>query len=114
MLALFEYESEKGRYPHSFEELEMEFAEDEYYPGMIRRLWWLGTINGKVPEPWILLHPGSAETALSDEPVIVSPVIAGEGMVVVGYGDSSVRSVRVENLAEVLRQGGTEESEGGR
>jgi hypothetical protein len=101
MLALFEFETEKDRYPYSFEELEMEF-EDESYSGMIRQLWWLNTNNGKVPEPWILLHPGSSTTALSDEPVIVSPVIAGEGMVVVGYGDASVKSIRQENLGVVL------------
>ena len=113
MMALFEYETEMGRYPHSFGELEMEL-EDEYHPGMIRRLWWLNTINGKVPEPWILLRPGSSGVALDDEPVIVSPVIAGEGMVVVGYGDSSVRRIHADKLKEVLGHGRAEESEDGR
>lgn len=111
MMALLEYENENGRYPHTFEELEMEAGE---YSGMIRRLWWLDTRDGKVPEPWILLRPGSSEVAMKDEPVIVSPVIAGEGMVVVGYGDFTVRRIRVENLAEVISQDGTGESGGGR
>lgn len=110
MMALLDYGNENGRYPHTFEELEMEYGE---YSG-IRRLWWLDTRDGKVPEPWILLRPGSSEVALDDEPVIVSPVIAGEGTVVVGYGDSSVRRIHADKLKEVLGHGRTEESEGGR
>ena len=109
MLALAEYENDMGRHPRSFEELEL-----DYHPGVIRQLWWLETRDGKVPEPWILLRPGSSEVALDDEPVIVSPVIAGEGMVVVGYGDSSVRRIHADKLKEVLGQVGAEESEGGR
>jgi hypothetical protein len=116
MFGLLEYENEKGRYPHTFEELEMEL-EAGYYPGMFRRLWWLWSLDtrdGKVPEPWILLRPGSSEVALNDEPVIVSPVIVREGMVVLGYGDCSVRSIRAEKLNEVLAQGKAAESEVGR
>ena len=104
MMALLEYETENGRYPNSFEELEFEL---EAYTRSIRRLWWLDTRDGKVPEPWILLRPGSSETFLGVVPVIVSPVIAGEGMVVVGYGDCSVRSIPVEKLAEVLLAAGS-------
>jgi hypothetical protein len=110
MMALLDYGNENGRFPHTFEELEMDYGE---YSG-IRRLWWLDTRDGKVPEPWILLRPGSSEVALDDEPVIVSPVIAGEGMVVVGYGDSSVRRIYADKLKEVLGQAGAEKSEGGR
>ena len=93
MMALLEFEVEKGRYPHSLEELEAEMGEYFY---SIRRLTWLDTRDGKVPEPWILLRPGSSEVALGNEPVIVSPVIASRGMVVVGYGDSSVKSMTEE------------------
>lgn len=109
MLALFEYEVENGRYPDSFEELVPEIFE---YPESLRRLSWLHTRAGKVPEPWILLRPGSAATESGDGPVIVSPVIAGERMVVVGYGDQTVRSMRVEQLGEVLGQVGMEGEEG--
>jgi hypothetical protein len=103
MMALLEFEDGKGRFPHSFEELEAEAGEYSY---SIRRLTWLDTGDGKAPEPWILLRPSSSEVALADEPVIVSPVIAARGMVAVGYGDSSVRAIRVEKLAEVIGQVG--------
>jgi hypothetical protein len=109
MMALYEYHDANGRYPHSFEELEAQAGE---YPEMIRRLSWLDSRDRKVPEPWILLRPGSAETTLV--PVIVSPLIAEHGMVVVGYGDASVRVMRADKLAEVLGKTRAEESEGGR
>lgn len=111
MLALQEFQAEKGRYPHSFEELETEAGE---YSEMIRSLSWLDSRDREVPEPWILIRPGSSEAALEDEPVIVSPVIASRSLVMVGYGDSRVMPLRVENLAKLLSENRTEESEGDR
>jgi hypothetical protein len=111
MLALQGFQAEEGRYPASFEELEIHAAE---YPGMTRRLSWLDSRDREVPEPWILLRPGSSEVALEDEPVIVSPVIASGSFVMVGYGDSTIRPIRLENLQGVLGQNGRSESEGGR
>lgn len=107
MLALWEFQADNDRYPHSFEELVPEIIED---PESLRRLSWLNTRSGKAPEPWILLRPGSAETGLG--PVIVSPVIAGEGMVVVGYGDGTAKMIPFGDLAEVINPSG--QSEGGR
>lgn len=111
MLALLEFQADNDRYPHSFEELVPEIFE---YPESLRRLSWLHTRAGKVPEPWILLRPGSAATDSGDEPVLVSPVIVGEGKVVVGYADLTVRSIPLEKLAEVLGQTRAEKSEEGR
>lgn len=108
MLALLEFQDTKGSYPQSFEELEADAGEYSY---SIRRLSWLDTRDGKVPEPWILLRPGSSKVALEDEPVIVSPVIAARGMVVVGYGDSSVRAVPARELAKILETNAASENE---
>ena len=113
MSALLQFQAEKGRYPRSFEELELEF-ENEYNHGVIRRLWWLDSRDREVPEPWILLRPGSSGVALEDVPVIVSPVISEGRFVMVGYGTARVKPIRAENLAELLGQVGAEESEGGR
>jgi hypothetical protein len=109
MMALQEFQTEKGRYPQSFEELETESGE---YSGMIRRLSWLDSRDREVPEPWIILHPGSSEAALEDEPVIVSPVISRGSFVMVGYGNSRVMPIRVENLAKLISEIRTEKGEG--
>lgn len=106
MLALMEFEAEKGRYPESFEELLPELI----HPESLRLLSWLDTRDGNVPEPWILLRPGFAATESGVEPVIVSPVIKQREMVVVGYGDMSVRSIRLENLAKLFSESRMEES----
>ncbi len=111
MLALSEFYHQHGRYPRSFDELE---SDDIVHPEALKQLMWLELGDGNVPEPWILLRPGSSEIALDEEPVIVSPVIPDEGMVVVGYGVSSVRIIRLENLGDVLGKVGAGESEGGR
>ena len=106
MMALWEFQDEKGRYPDSFEELETAAGEYSY---AIRRLSWLDSRDREVPEPWILLRPGFSEVALADEPVIVSPVIAARGLVVVGYGDTSIRMMRAEELPELLGLANAEE-----
>jgi hypothetical protein len=110
MRALHEYQANHGRYPESFEGLVPELI----HPESLRQLSWLGSRDGRVPEPWILLKPRfSGETIV---PVILSPVIwsGGVPMVVVGYSDASMRSIRVENLAKLLRESRIKEGEGGR
>jgi hypothetical protein len=103
MLCLLEYEDTKGRYPRSFVELE-EFEGFEGQKETIRQLWWLDTRDGNVPEPWILLRPGSAETALAEDPVIVSPVIRSREKVAVVFGDSSVRSMTVKMFEDLMKR----------
>ncbi|MES2921716.1 MAG: hypothetical protein V4819_09220 [Verrucomicrobiota bacterium] len=95
MMALMEFHDEKGHYPNSLQELESEL-------NIPHQLVWLKTGNGKVPEPFILLHPGGTRPMNADEPLIVSPVIQRDGKVAVGYGDCSVRSLPVSKLASVL------------
>jgi hypothetical protein len=106
MIALTEYQDRNGRYPNSFEELE---HEDGFEPESIRRLAWLDLRNDQAPEPWILLRPGSAETTV--EPVMVSPIIVARGMVAVAYGDTTVRMIRMENLAKLVSESRTKEGE---
>jgi len=99
MLYLLEYEVLKGRYPESFEELAAEFESET---GVLRRLSWVDTGDRNVPEPWILLRPGSDEIAPEDEPVIVSPLLRDGLTVVVGFGDMSVRKMPAQKLADLL------------
>lgn len=110
MFVLFEFKNEKGRYPNSFEELEMQKG-NALYALYIRKLAWLISRDGQVPEPWILLRPGSTEVALPREPVIMSPLIVRDGVVVVLYGDNSVRSIRAENLETVLSEARVKDSD---
>jgi hypothetical protein len=111
MLGLLEFYEEKGRYPRSFDELE---SEDIIHSEPLQRLMWLDLRDENVPEPWVLLRPGCSKVAANEEPVIVSPVIPGDGMVVVGYSDFTVRSIRVENLERVLSESRMNKSEVGR
>ena len=113
MMAMTEYQHENGRYPDSFEQLG---TQEGFDPQSMRRLSWLGSHDGKVPEPWILLKPGSTGSSFAPEPVIVSPIMRrGEAVaVVVGYSDNSVSRIHVNRLKEILGQGGTKKSEGGR
>jgi hypothetical protein len=111
MLALMEYHDAHGRYPDSFEQLG---TQEGFDPESIRRLSWLESRDGKLPEPWLLLNPGFAEAELDTQPVILSPVMRKGQKValVVGYSDGSVRRVHVNQLKDILRQAGTKEGKG--
>jgi hypothetical protein len=111
MLALVEFQNKNGRYPVSFEELVPEIIQ---HPVHLRQLSWLGRGDDRVPEPWILLKPGSSEETIV--PVIQSPIIRSGKMpmVVVGYSDASLRSFRADQINEIFGQIGIGEGEGGR
>lgn len=94
-MALYEFHETKGRYPYSFQELELP-----------QNLMWVQTANRSVREPFILLHPGGKRPVNADEPLIVSPVIQSAGKFAVGYGDGSVRSLPEAQLGKILRTGG--------
>lgn len=100
MMLLLEFYDKNGRYPHSFDELETEF-ESAY--GGSRKLWWVETGDGGIPEPFVLLRPGSDAIALDEEPLIVSPVLREGRMVLVGYGDTSVRMLPTSRLEEMMK-----------
>lgn len=111
MLAIYEYQDKNGRYPASFEELVPDILENT---GHLRWLSWSSGRGDRVPEPWILLRPSfSGETIV---PVIVSPIVWSreKPMVVVGYSDATMKSIRVEDLAKLLSESGLTESGGRR
>lgn len=85
LLALFEYETAHNRYPDTLEEA---VKAVDCPPRML----WVETGPDKLKEPFIFLKPGRPSTGLI-EPVLVSPVIQPHDKVVVGYSDSSVRTM---------------------
>lgn len=103
MIAILEFYDETGRYPHTLQEL-----------GVPPELIWVNMGDGRAREPFVFLRPGSTEIAQSNEPLLVSPLLVNVGKVVVGYGDSSVRSESSKNLRMILAQDETKESEVGR
>ncbi len=94
-LVLFEFHSEMGRYPISFDELGAEIP----FP---KQFLWVETKRGSVKEPMILLYPGREREANADEPLAVSPIIESAGKFVVLYGDGSASSKNREQFNKVL------------
>lgn len=103
MLYLFEFQVGNGRYPHSLSEVDM--------PADLE---WFQPKGWRVPEPFVLLRPGSTEIASEREPLIVSPLLDGGETYVIGYGDTSARSIRARDFMKVIGKYDTRESEGGR
>lgn len=97
MLLLLDYYQQNGRYPKSFEEAGFKENNETF-----RELWWIQTKDGGVPEPFVLLRPGSTEIALDEDPLIVSPLLRDGTKRVVGFGDSSVRTVTAKGFAKIM------------
>ncbi len=95
-LALAGFYDDKGRYPVSFEELELEME-------LPAQMSWVKVGSGRLREPFILLHPGGKREVVDNDPLIISPLIREGGKIVVGYGDLSVRSIPAEQLEQILR-----------
>ncbi|MEO5914734.1 MAG: hypothetical protein ABIS50_10905 [Luteolibacter sp.] len=96
MMALADYHEMNGRYPNSLRELEIELDTP-------RQLAWTEVTYKGVREPFILLHPGETRLMNEDEPLIVSPIIQKDGKIVVGYGDSSVKSLPAGEFSRILQ-----------
>jgi hypothetical protein len=95
LFALFEFQETEGRQPDSLQELEGKYQ-------IPRRLCWVRTSGGKVPEPFVLLYPGGTESE-AKKPWIVSPLIGSVGNIVVGYSDGSVTSLPAGSLEKILQ-----------
>jgi hypothetical protein len=102
LLGLEEYRLDNGRYPQTWKELESVYGGQA---ASMQKLWWLDLRNGDVPEPWILLRPGSDDVALDEAPLIVSPIISGQ-WVVVGYGDLSIMRMPLKMYEELMKSRG--------
>lgn len=97
-LWVVEFQQENGRYPYSMDELQTLLNLRHYD----NRLTWMEPHYGGVQEHFILLHPGRKTPLSAGEPLIVSPWIAKEDKIVVGYADLSVRSEAGANFAQIL------------
>jgi hypothetical protein len=100
MLAVYEYETEHGKYPDRLEDA-AEFHEQ------LPRMLWVETSSHNIREPFIFLKAGQTSSALV-EPVLISPLIQPYDKVVVGYSDGSVRTMTLESwqqLAKEIRSG---------
>jgi hypothetical protein len=96
LLEIAEFQFDKGRYPHSLEELK---RESDIFG---KKTWFRGSRN-LLPEPFILLHPGSPTVVPDSDPLLVSPVFHNGRKMVVGYGNMSVRTVDAGELKTILR-----------
>jgi hypothetical protein len=98
MFVLMEYETNHGKYPDSLEDLSSEMIQMD-------RVLWLQPTRNKSREPLVFLKAGSEGSLPPHEPVIISPVIASEGRIAVGYADGSVRSeIASEFLDRLLHE----------
>lgn len=96
LLEIVEFHADKGRYPNSFDELERA-------SGIFGKKTWFRGGRNLLPEPYILLHPGSPTAVADSDPLIVSPVIHNGRKMVVGYGNMSVRTVDAAQLKTILQ-----------
>ena len=98
MFALIEYETNHGKYPDSLEDITSEMIQMD-------RVLWLQPTRNKSREPLVFLKAGSEGPLRPSVPVIISPVIASEGRIAVGYADGSVRSeIASEFLDRLLNE----------
>ena len=98
MFALIEYETNHGKYPDSLEDLTSEMIQMD-------RVLWLQPTRNKSREPLVFLKAGSEGPIRPSDPVIISPLIASEGRIAVGYADGSVRSeIASEFLDRLLNE----------
>ena len=91
MMLITEYEMKHGRYPESLGEAALEFD----YPQNI--LW---APASRDMEPFVLLEPGG-KSGDTIRPILLSPVIQPDGVVVVGYSDCTARQFKVEEWEKI-------------
>lgn len=97
VMALSYHHGEHGRYPERFEQLDVD-------PDILKMLLWMEPADGKAEEPFILLTPGHPGPLDPEAPVIVSPMISPENLVVAGLAGGTVRSLSEASFWELFEK----------
>ena len=97
-LYLFEYETDKGRLPVSFRELEEHMSLQEMEPRIVSFV----DLGHRPPEPFVLLRPGG-KLVDGTGPLLMSPALPERGEFVVLGFNNSVRTLPPRDLEEFVR-----------
>lgn len=97
VMALSYHQGKHGRYPERLEQLDFD-------PDILKMLLWMEPADGKAEEPFILLTPGHPGPLDPEAPVIVSPMISPESLVVAGLAGGTVRSLPEASFWELFEK----------